>query len=190
MEVLKHRNLPMWAACGGAQAFAIVEDVGVDRPWDCPHCRDPKNPKLRIYTHIGHTGQRPCGDYSCCIGERGAYNVRQSVRDPVFQGMPEEFQIMEAHVGQIEYLPEGWTRIATKGTGGKTPMQCMRVKDRYIYAAQFHMEKDGTPEDSRAIMSNFLRLAREWGGYNPKGRPVPLPQPIAAGEGGTGRPQP
>jgi hypothetical protein len=25
-EVLKHRNLPMWASCGGAQGLAILED--------------------------------------------------------------------------------------------------------------------------------------------------------------------
>jgi hypothetical protein len=29
-------------------------------------------------------------------------------------------------------------------------------------------------------MSNFLRLAREWGGYNPKGKPVPPPKALAA----------
>ena len=49
-------------------------------------------------------------------------------------------------------------------------MQCLRVADRYIYAAQFHIEMNGTPATSRAIMANFLRLAREWGGYNPSGK--------------------
>ena len=56
-----------------------------------------------------------------------------------FSCRPFYAKVMEAHVGQIEYAPEGWLRIATKGTGGLTPMQCLRVKDRYIYAAQFHM---------------------------------------------------
>jgi hypothetical protein len=49
------------------------------------------------------------------------------------------------------------------------------VVDRYIYAAQFHMETEGTPKSSIAIMTNFLRLAKEWGGYNPKGNAVPAP---------------
>ncbi len=176
--VLQKRHLPIWAACGGAQGLAILDAIGMERAWDCPRCRDPKNPLLPIYTHIGHTGPARCGDYSKNIFEHGKFNVRPVARDPAFAGLPEEFAIMEAHCGQIEYVPEGWVRVVTRGNGAKTKNQCLRVKDRYIYAAQFHMEMNGTPENSRAIMGNFLGLAREWGGYNPKGKPVPLPVPL------------
>jgi hypothetical protein len=178
-EVLRAGRLPIWAACGGAQGLAILADRGVDAPWDCPHCRDPKNPKLPIYTHIGHTDKRPCGDYSCCQFERGPHSVLQSAADPVFEGLPREFRTMESHCGQIEYPPKGWVLVATKGAGGLTKTQCLRVRDRYIYAAQFHIEMDGTPSSSRAIMGNFLRLARQWGGYNPDGRPVAEPKAFA-----------
>src|SRR5262249_4028858 len=147
-EVLKKRNLPLWAACGGAQGLAILEDTGVAKRWDCPRCRDPKNPLLPIYTHIGHTGATACGDYSKNIFERGKYPVRQLTRDPAFAGLPDEFAIMESHCGQIEYLPKGWSLIVTKGADGKTKNQCLRVNDRYIYAAQFHIEMQGTPENS------------------------------------------
>ena len=41
------------------------------------------------------------------------------------------------------------------------------MNDRPIYAAQFHIEMEGTPEASRQIMSNFLAVARAWGGYKP-----------------------
>jgi hypothetical protein len=174
-ELLKNRNLPMWAACGGAQGLAILEDVGVDSPWDCPHCRDPNDPKLPIYTHIGHTEMKPCGDYSCCISERGRFNILQLARDPVFEGLAEEFQVMQYHCGQIEYAPKGWMMIATKGSGAMTKMQCMRVEDRPIYAAQFHIEKEGTPENSRILMSNFLGIAKQWGGYHPEGEPLTRP---------------
>lgn len=175
-EVLRNGNLPIWAACGGAQGLGILADVGVDQPWDCPHCRDPKNPKLHIYTHIGHTADKKCGDYSGCIGERGKFAVLQLAADPVFAGLPREFTIMESHIGQLDYIPRGWTQIATKGTGGLTNMQCMRVTDRPIYAAQFHMEMDGTPETSRILMANFLKVARDWGGYNPQAKPLALPK--------------
>jgi hypothetical protein len=37
---------------------------------------------------------------------------------------------------------------------------------------------DGTPDDSRAIVRNFLELARVWGGYNPEGKPVAAPGPL------------
>jgi hypothetical protein len=178
MEVFKKRNLPMWAACGGAQALAILDDIGMSRPWDCPRCRDPKNPLLPIYTHIGHTGPAVCGDYSKNIFERGKFKVRPVARDPVLAGLPEEFEIMESHCGQIDYVPKGWVRVVTKGAGARTVNQCLRVKDRLIYAAQFHMEMEGTPENSQKIMGNFLSLAKQWGGYNPNGKPVPEPEEI------------
>jgi hypothetical protein len=177
-EVLKKGHLPMWAACGGAQGLAILAQTGVDRPWDCPHCRDERNPRLPIYTHVGHTGKRPCGDYSACVFERGATNVLQTAADPVFAGLPREFKVMESHCGQIEWAPRGWVLIATRGSGGKTKTQCLRVKDRYLYAAQFHIEMAGTKANSRRIMGNFLGLARQWGGYNPQGKPPAEPRPF------------
>lgn len=164
-EVLRNGNLPMWASCGGAQGLAILAETGVEKPWDCPHCRDPKHPKTPIYTHIGHTAQRPCGDYSACVFERGPHWVRALNDDPAFKGLPREFQVMESHCGQIEWAPKGWSLIATAGRGSKTKTQCIRRDDRPIYAAQFHIEMDGTPEASRQIMSNFLSVARAWGGY-------------------------
>jgi hypothetical protein len=185
LEVLRAGRLPIWAACGGAQGLAILSEAGVDQPWDCPHCRDPQNPKLPIYTHIGHTGKRACGDYSACRFERGPHHVLQTADDPVFRGLPREFRVMESHCGQIEWAPKGWVRIATCGTGGLTKTQCLRVLDRPIYAAQFHIEMDGTPAASRAIMANFLRLAEKWGGYNPQAKPLPAPAPLA-GAGAAG----
>jgi len=76
-EVLEKGRLPIWASCGGAQGLAILAEVGAERPWDCPHCRDPKNPKSPIYGHIGHTSAGPhnCGDYSACLFERGKQSV-------------------------------------------------------------------------------------------------------------------
>jgi hypothetical protein len=160
-RVLKQATLPMWASCGGAQALAILAETGTDKPWDCPHCRDPKNPKLPIYTHIGHTGTKPCGDYSACTFERGPHHIRIAKPDPVFNGLPEEFIAMQSHCGQIEWTPKGWELIATAGSGTRTLTQCLRLKSAPIYAAQFHIEMDGTPETSRIIMSNFLAIARD-----------------------------
>ena len=164
-DILRHKRLPLWASCGGAQGLAILAENGVDKPWDCPHCRDPKNPKTPIYTHIGHTAQRPCGDYSDCVFERGPYEVRTTVADPVFNNLPKEFRVMESHCGQIEWPPAGWSLIATAGEGTKTKVQCLRQNERPIYAAQFHIEMAGTPEVSKQIMGNFLKLAKAWGGY-------------------------
>ena len=105
--------------------------------------------------------------------------MRQVARDPVLDGLPQVFEIMESHIGQIAYPPDGWVRIVTKGPGAHTVNQCIRVKDRPIYAAQFHMELPGTPDTSRKIMSNFLRVAKAWGGYNRDAKPLKTPPPIA-----------
>jgi hypothetical protein len=143
-----------------------VSEYGVDKPWDCPHCRDPDHPKTPIYTHIGHQpGPLVCSKYDHCVFERGPLAVRKLGDDPALAGLPEEFTVMESHCGQIEWPPNGWELIATAGTGGLTKTQCLRLKGRYVYAAQFHVEMAGTPETSRQIMGNFLRLAKTWGGY-------------------------
>lgn len=178
-EVLRKGRLPIWASCGGAQGLAILAETGVDRPWDCPNCRDPNDPKTPIYTRVPGSGkQEACGKYGKCVFERGPHNIRLVADDPAFAGLPREFRAMESHCGQIEWPPAGWVLVATNGAGALTRTQCLRVKDRYIYAAQFHVEMAGTPESSRAVMKNFLRLAASWGGYNPEGRPVAPPRPF------------
>lgn len=158
-NVLKERTLPIWASCGGAQALAILADRGADQEWDCPHCRDPKAPKLPIYSHIGHTSTKPCGDYSGCIFERGPFEISVLTDDPVFTGLESGFRAMQSHCGQIEYAPPGWKIIAGAGQGTLTKVQTIRLADYPIYAAQYHIEMAGTPENSSRLMSNFLTLA-------------------------------
>jgi len=155
----------MWAACGGGQVFGILSDQGCELPWDCPKCRDPEHPKLPIYGHIGlidPTKQTACGIYTNNLYEKGPTPVRRLVDDPAFRGLPDEFSLVEHHCGQLEYLPAGWDLIVTKGKGGKTWMQCMRKRGTCIYAVQFHIENQGTPENSQLIMSNYLALVKDW----------------------------
>jgi len=179
--VLKSRRLPIWGACGGAQVLAILEETGVERPWDCPRCRDPHAPQLPIYSHIGHLAPAPCGDYKQNVAERGLYKMHVVARDPVFAGVPPIFEITESHVGQIDFVPPGWTRVVTKGPGALTENQCLRVDDAPIYAAQFHMETFArTRGVSTQIMGNFLAEAKAWGGYNPLARSLPAPEPMPA----------
>lgn len=159
-EVLRERAVPLWASCGGAQGLAILTETGIDKPWDCPQCRDPAHPLLPIYTHVAGSAKRACGDYSACVFERGRYTIRRLVDDPVFRGLPRDFPVIESHCGQIEWPPEGWELIATRGPGGKTKTQCLRLKDQLIYAAQFHIELDGTPDTSKTIMTNFLSMCQ------------------------------
>ncbi len=162
-SILKKAVTPIWASCGGAQALAILAETGTAREWDCPHCRDPRAPKLPIYTHIGHTVEgKSCGDYSACIFEKGPHHVRKVGSMSVFEGLPEEFKVMESHCGQISWPPKNWELIATAGSDSLTQVQCIKRIGLPIYAAQFHIEMSGTPESSRVIMGNFLREAEAW----------------------------
>jgi GMP synthase-like glutamine amidotransferase len=162
-KLLKKKSIPIWASCGGAQALAILSETGTQKEWDCPHCRDPRAPRTPIYTHLGHhTPGKPCGDYSGCIFETGPTRVRVVRRDPVFDGLFDEFQVMESHCGQIAWPPRGWELIATAGQGSLTRVQCIKRRGAPIYAAQFHIEMTGTPESSYHIMCNFLAEVDRW----------------------------
>jgi GMP synthase-like glutamine amidotransferase len=103
-----------------------------------------------------------CGRYEHCTFERGPMAIRKVGTDPAFEGLPDEFTVMESHCGQIEVVPRRWRWIATNGPKGLTRIQCLRLLDAPVYAAQFHIEMAGTPEVSRRIMENFLGEARAW----------------------------
>lgn len=160
--ILARAQTPIWASCGGAQGLAILATAGTRKPWDCPRCRDPRNPLLPIYTHIGHTGTSPCGVYERNVAERGPTQLRIVAPDPALAGLPETFVAMESHVGQIAYVPPGWTLLVADGPGALTHHQLIRLNDRPIYAAQFHIEMEGAPAASERIMTNFLEIARAW----------------------------
>ncbi len=168
-QVLRNRSVPLWASCGGAQGLALVSEHGVEQPWDCPHCRDPRRPLTPLYGHIGHVPgmHLACGRYGDCTFERGPMAIRKVGTDPAFEGLPDEFTVMESHCGQIEVVPRGWRWIATNGPKGLTRIQCLRLLDAPVYAAQFHIEMAGTPEVSRRIMANFLGEARAWQARTP-----------------------
>ena len=114
--------------------LALVAEYGVEKPWDCPHCRDPHRPKSPLYTHIGHRpGTLECGKYDHCVFERGSFSSRKVRDDPVFAGLPDEFPVMESHCGQIAWAPKGWQLIATAGPDGLTKTQCLCPKRGLVH---------------------------------------------------------
>ena len=176
--VLKNRNLPMWASCGGCQLLLILTAHGTKVPWICPHCEWNRPDYYKAaphpfnYGHIHCQGQPRCGEYNCVM-EKGDYDLRKLLPDPALSGVPDLFNVNESHMGEIKWVPSDWVLIATKGPRGLTVNQIMRVRNRYVYAAQCHVEASG--RDRLAICKNFLDLAKSWGGYNPNGEDVPDP---------------
>jgi len=194
-EVLKNRNLPIWASCGSAQLLLILEQHGSRVPWVCPHCEWTRPdyyktaPRPFVVGHVGCQGHPKCGElYGFCVGEnnkqdipygQAEYSFTKVVPDPVFQGLPDPFRVVNRHWCEVKFLPQTWVLIATKcpGPEGLTKHQIMRVRNRYIYACQGHPEmaayaggRDGLP-----LIKNFLDLAYGWGGYNQDGKDVPDP---------------
>ena len=104
--------------------------------------------------------------------------------DPVFEGLPREFEIMESHCGQIEYAPSGWVHLVDERKGPATrDYNVLRVKDRYIYAAQFHIEMAGTSENSRQIMGNFSETGKRRGAVTTPMQPRSnYPRPLKSDE--------
>jgi hypothetical protein len=177
-EVLRNRNLPMWASCGGSQLLLLLTAYGTKVPWICPHCEWNRPdyyktaPQPFIYGHLHCEGHPKCSEYDKVM-ERGDYDLKKLLPDPALSGVPDLFNIAESHEGEIKWLPGSWVLIATKGPKGLTVNQIMRVRNRYIYAAQCHIELGG--RDRLALCKNFLDLAKSWGGYNPNGKNVADP---------------
>lgn len=169
-EVLENETLPIWGSCGGAQVLGILLDTGCLSPWDCPRCRDPQNPYSPIYGHIGYINPLdpgPCGDYQHAIMETGPTYVTKLIADPVLGGLASQFLMNESHMGQLDYLPLDWEQVCGAGTGALTDLQCFKKIGKPIYGAQFHIENyhSQTWFNSITIMSNFLTVAEQWGGY-------------------------
>jgi gamma-glutamyl-gamma-aminobutyrate hydrolase PuuD len=171
-EVLVNENIPIWGSCGGAQVLGLLLDPGCQNPWDCPRCRENHSaPYSPIYGHIGYTNPsiEPtyCGDTSNAIYEIGPKWVTKVTDDPAFQSLGTIFRVNEYHMGQLNYLPAGWHLVVTNGSDTYTENQCFRKNDRYIYGSQFHIENYDaqTWPTAITIMTNFLNLSKEWGGY-------------------------
>lgn len=173
-EVLENENIPVWGSCGGAQAIGILLDTGYQSPWDCPRCRLPHDPYSPIYGHIGYLDPEdpgPCGDYLHAIMETGPTYILKMTDDPVLDTLPSEFLVNESHMGQLEYLPVNWQQICTISPHYDptvhTDLQLCKRIDKPIYAAQFHIENPdaSTWDNSITIMSNFLTISKQWGGY-------------------------
>jgi GMP synthase-like glutamine amidotransferase len=177
-EVLVNGNIPMWGSCGGAQMMGLLLEPGCENRWDCPRCRvrENHNPAWSpIYGYIGYKNNSieplACVSYSNNVYEIGDYLITQEVGDQALNGLTNPFYGYEYHCGQLNYLPAGWTQICGAGSDTLTQMQCFRRDDRYIYGAQFHIENDSSNSTTNAnsviIMTNFLNIAHNWGGYHP-----------------------
>ncbi len=82
--------------------------------------------------------------------EYGRAKLKVVSKDPLFEGIPAEFDVWMSHADRVSTLPEGFERIAVSEN---SPYAVVRREK--IYGVQFHPEVTHTAY-GREILSNFL----------------------------------
>lgn len=81
---------------------------------------------------------------------------------PLFQGLPEEFQVWNSHGDKLTALPRGFKSVAVSENA---PYAAVGDGSRHFYGLQFHPEVVHTPR-GREIISNFVHricgAGKEW----------------------------
>lgn len=75
-------------------------------------------------------------------------------KDPIFTGLPDEFEVMRYHSLYVDDLPDSLLPLAIADDG---ILMGLRVKDRDIYGIQFHPESHFS-EYGKQIIANFLNI--------------------------------
>ena len=101
-------DFPFFGACYGIGILGSLRDGLVDR-----------------------THSEPIGATSVSLTDEG-------LEDPLFEGLPDTFDVFLGHKEAVSRLPEGAVRLASSAT---CPVQAFRLGSN-VYATQFHPELD------------------------------------------------
>lgn len=137
--LIRTTRIPIFGFCGGMQMIgqAFSTKVGPLRKLHEGE-KDP-NPKY-------HPGM---------FKEWGFMPVKVTDRDPLFQGLPDEVLVREAHAFQMLDLPREFALLASTA---ECRVQAIKHKERLLYGTQFHPEAyDDAHPQGRAILQNFFR---------------------------------
>jgi len=91
------------------------------------------------------------------LKEWGFTKVRLLKRDPIFDGLSTEIQVLQQHVSECKQLPGQFDVLASSDA---CRVQVIKHKTRLIYGTQFHPEAyDNDHPDGKRILQNFFRIA-------------------------------
>ena len=94
--------------------------------------------------------------------EYGRARLRVVKEDPLFQGLPGEFDVWMSHADKVVSLPEGFETLAVSDN---SPHAVVRHRERGIYGLQFHPEVAHTSY-GKEILANFVyevcKAERNW----------------------------
>jgi len=84
--------------------------------------------------------------------EYGRARLRVVKRDPLFEGIPDEFDVWMSHADKVSRLPEGFETLALSDN---SPHAVVANRERTIYGLQFHPEVVHTSY-GKEILGNFV----------------------------------
>ncbi|MCX6901839.1 MAG: gamma-glutamyl-gamma-aminobutyrate hydrolase family protein [Verrucomicrobia bacterium] len=91
------------------------------------------------------------------LKEWGFSKVRLMKRDPIFDGLGLELQVLQQHVPECKQVP---TEFEVLASSDACRVQVIKHKTRLIYGTQFHPEAyDNDHPDGKRMLQNFFRLA-------------------------------
>ena len=84
--------------------------------------------------------------------EYGRARLKVIKEDPIFKGLPQEFDVWMSHADKAVRLPEGFESLANTEN---SPYAVIRYREKPIYGVQFHPEVAHT-QYGKEIIRNFL----------------------------------
>ena len=139
--LIRDTQIPLFGFCGGMQMIGQAYGVAVGPLRKLAEGESDPNPSY-------HPGQ---------FKEWGFLPVQIVQRDPLFEGLPDEIVVRQAHAFQVLQVPEGFQLLASSPN---CKVQAFKHLQRLVYGTQFHPEvHDDQHPDGRVVVGNFFRLA-------------------------------
>ncbi len=142
VAAVEQLHVPVLGVCGGHQALSLAfgGKVGPIRAGedDCmPYTRDRQS---------------------------GPVTLTQTIPDPIFTGIQDQFRIVQSHYDEVKALPTNFVLLAEDKV---SPNQIMRHCERPVYGIQGHPESSrGSDSPGTKLIRNFLDIAASYNKAN------------------------
>lgn len=144
--LIRNTQIPIFGFCGGMQLIGQAYSAKVGPLRKLREGEKDPNPSY-------HPGQ---------FKEWGFLPVQIVQRDPLFEGLPEEIVVRQAHAFHILQVPAEFELLASSP---ECQVEAFKHRQRLVFGTQFHPEvNDEEHPHGRVILENFFRLV----GLGPK----------------------
>lgn len=75
-------------------------------------------------------------------------------QDPLFEGLPDQFELAVSHVDEVKRLPPGFFQLASAEPAA---LQVVRRGGECVYGVQAHPEREASAQQGRLLLKNWLR---------------------------------